>query len=79
MGAAVLLTFALPGSTLAVAVLLAYGPALRDTLLLILVAYLAKLWAIGHRTMLGSIRNLAPEMMWGLASPEPAPWPQSAR
>lgn len=65
VGAAVLLTFALPGSTLAVAVLLAYGPALRDTLLLILVAYLAKLWAIGHRTMLGSIRNLAPEMMWG--------------
>jgi iron(III) transport system permease protein len=41
------LTFALPGSTLAVAVLLAYGVALRDTLAIILVAYLAKFWALG--------------------------------
>jgi iron(III) transport system permease protein len=61
---AVLLTFAVPGSTLAVAVLLAYGPAFRDTLLLILIAYLAKLWAVGHRSVLGSIRNLPPELMW---------------
>ena len=43
------LTFALPGSTLAVAVLLAYGASLRDTLLLILIAYLAKFWALGYR------------------------------
>jgi iron(III) transport system permease protein len=45
------LTFALPGSTLAVAVLLAYGVGLRDTLLIILVAYLAKFWAIGFRPL----------------------------
>ncbi len=43
------LTFALPGSTLAVAVLLAYGVSLRNTLLIILVAYLAKFWALGYR------------------------------
>lgn len=43
------LTFALPGSTLAVAVLLAYGASIRDTLLIILVAYLAKFWALGYR------------------------------
>jgi iron(III) transport system permease protein len=43
------LTFALPGSTLAVAVLLAYGASLRNTLLIILVAYLAKFWALGYR------------------------------
>ncbi len=43
------LTFALPGSTLAVAVLLAYGTSLRDTLFIILIAYLAKLWALGYR------------------------------
>ncbi|MGD8684082.1 MAG: ABC transporter permease subunit [Chloroflexota bacterium] len=43
------LTFALPGSTLAVAVLLAYGASLRDTLLIILIAYLAKFWALGYR------------------------------
>ena len=42
-------TFALPGSTLAVAVLLAYGVSLRNTLLIILVAYLAKFWALGYR------------------------------
>ena len=43
------LTFALPGSTLAVAMLLAYGASLRDTLLIILIAYLAKFWALGYR------------------------------
>jgi len=43
------LTFALPGSTLAVAVLLAYGASLRNTLLIILIAYLAKFWALGYR------------------------------
>lgn len=57
-GVAVLLSFAVPGSTLAVAVLLAYGSLLRDTLLLILIAYLAKLWAVGHRTIAGSVANL---------------------
>lgn len=45
------LTFALPGSTLAVAVLLAYGAALRDTLAIILIAYLAKFWALGYRPL----------------------------
>ncbi len=45
------LTFALPGSTLAVAVLLAYGAALRDTLVIILIAYLAKFWALGYRPL----------------------------
>jgi iron(III) transport system permease protein len=48
-GSLLSLTFALPGSTLAVAVLLAYGASLRDTLLIILVAYLAKFWALGYR------------------------------
>lgn len=52
------LTFAVPGSALAVAVLLAYGPWLRDTLLLILIAYLAKFWALGHRPLAGSVDAL---------------------
>ncbi len=59
----VLLTFAVPGSTLAVATLLSYAPTLRDTLLLILLAYLAKLWAVGHRTVAGSASNLAPDLV----------------
>ncbi len=52
------LTFALPGSTLAVAVLLAYGVALRDTLLIILVAYLAKFWALGYRPVAAGLEGI---------------------
>jgi iron(III) transport system permease protein len=59
--AIVLLTFALPGSTLAVAVLLAYGAALRDTLLIILIAYLSKLWGLGHRVVEGAADAIAPD------------------
>jgi len=54
LGTGAILTFAVPGSALAVAVLLAYGPWLRDTLLLIGVAYVAKFWALGHRTVVGA-------------------------
>lgn len=59
---AVLLTFAVPGSTLAVAILLAYGASLRGTLALILVAYLAKLWGIGHRIIEGSAAAIPPDL-----------------
>ncbi len=64
LGTVALLTFAVPGSALAVAVLLAHGPWLRDTLLLILVAYVAKFWALGHRTIAGSAEGLPRETMW---------------
>jgi iron(III) transport system permease protein len=50
--------FALPGSALAVAVLLAYGGSLRDTLAIILLAYLAKFWALGQRQVAGSLERL---------------------
>jgi iron(III) transport system permease protein len=49
------LGFALPGSALATAILLAWGGWLRDTLAIILVAYVAKLWALGHRQLAGSV------------------------
>lgn len=62
IGTAAVLTFAVPGSALAVAVLLAYGPWLRDTLLLILVAYLAKFWSLGHRSIAGSADALPPDL-----------------
>lgn len=58
----VLATFAVPGSTLAVAVLLAYGATLRDTLLLILIAYLAKLWGVGHRVVEGAAGTVPPDL-----------------
>ena len=62
IGTLAVLTFAVPGSALAVAVLLAYGPWLRDTLLIILVAYLAKFWALGHRSIAGSADAIAPDL-----------------
>lgn len=63
LGSAAILTFAVPGSALAVAVLLAYGPRLRDTLALILVAYLAKFWALGHRSIAGALDGLPPDLL----------------
>lgn len=51
---AVAATFAVPGSVLAVAFLTAYGPWWRDTVLIVLLAYLAKFWALAHRTVAGS-------------------------
>lgn len=61
---AVMLGFAVPGSTLAVALLLSYGSVLRDTLTIILLAYVAKLWAVGHRSLAGSAGNLPPELVF---------------
>lgn len=58
LGAVVLLAFAVPGSALAVGVLLAFGASLRDTLALILVAYVAKFWALAHRPLAGGIDRL---------------------
>ena len=60
-GSLVMLTFVLPGSTLAVGLLLAYGRWLGGTLLLILLAYLAKLWALAHRPISGALDRLPPD------------------
>jgi iron(III) transport system permease protein len=56
------LTFGLPGSTLAVGVLLAYGVVLRDTLAIILVAYLAKFWALGYRPVASGLGDLSADL-----------------
>ncbi len=61
LGTAVSATFAIPGTVLAVAVLLAYGGLLRDTLWLVLVAYLAKFWAVAHRPLQGAVDLMAPD------------------
>ncbi|MDQ2846029.1 MAG: ABC transporter permease subunit [Actinomycetota bacterium] len=50
LATAIIATFAVPGTTLAVGLSIAYGPALGGTVVLILLAYLAKFWAIAHRT-----------------------------
>ena len=67
-GVAVLLAFAIPGSTLAVAMIIGYGRVLGGTLLLILIAYVAKLWAIGHRVIAGSSANTSPQFYFAARS-----------
>jgi iron(III) transport system permease protein len=60
-GTLVMLTFVLPGSTLAVGLLITYGRWLGDTALIILLAYLAKLWAFAHRPISGAVDRLPPD------------------
>ena len=69
MASLVTLTLVLPGSTLAVALLITYGRWLGGTLTLILLAYLAKLWAFAHRPISGALDRLpAGEMQAARAS-----------
>ena len=55
----VTLGFAVPGSVLAIGTLLAFGRSLRDTLLIILIAYVAKLWALGERPIAAAVGRLS--------------------
>jgi len=57
----VTLTLVLPGSTLALGMLIAYGHWLGGTLAIILLAYIAKLWAIAHRPISGALDRLPPD------------------
>ncbi|MGH8962781.1 MAG: ABC transporter permease [Jatrophihabitantaceae bacterium] len=58
LGAVVMLTFAIPGSALAVGLLVAYDRMLGGTLTLILLAYLAKFWALAHRAVSGAVDRM---------------------
>lgn len=60
-GTLITLTLVLPGTTLAVALLITYGRWLSGTLTLILLAYLAKLWAFAHRPIAGALDRLPPD------------------
>ncbi len=62
LSTAAILSFAVPGTALAVAMLLAYGPWLRDTVALIAVAYVAKFWALGHRTVAAAADGLPADL-----------------
>jgi iron(III) transport system permease protein len=55
------LTLVLPGSTLAVGLLITYGRWLSGSLTLILMAYVAKLWAFAHRPIAGALDRLPPD------------------
>ncbi|MEK6720792.1 MAG: iron ABC transporter permease [Chloroflexota bacterium] len=63
LGGVASIGFAVPGSTLALAVLIGYGGALRDTLLIILIVYLGKFWALGHRPIAGSVDRLPNDLL----------------
>ncbi|HEX6759746.1 MAG TPA: iron ABC transporter permease, partial [Propionibacteriaceae bacterium] len=54
----IMLTLVLPGSTLAIGLLIGYGRWLADTVVIILIAYLAKLWALAHRPMSAAVDRL---------------------
>jgi iron(III) transport system permease protein len=60
LGTAAILTFAVPGSTLAVGLLIAYGRWFDGSLGLILLAYVAKFWALAHRTLSAAVDRLPP-------------------
>ncbi|MDQ3689634.1 MAG: ABC transporter permease subunit [Chloroflexota bacterium] len=54
--------FAIPGSVFAVGVLLAFGRSLRDTLLIILLAYVAKLWALALQPIAGAMDRVPADL-----------------
>ena len=55
-------SFAIPGSTLGAAVLIAYGPLVRDTLVIILIAYLAKFWVLAFRPLSAALEGVAADL-----------------
>jgi iron(III) transport system permease protein len=56
----VTLAFAIPGSALAVGIIISYGRWLDGSALIILVAYLAKFWVFGHRPVQAALDRLPP-------------------
>ena len=74
MASLVTLTLVLPGSTLAVALLITYGRWLGSTLTLILLAYIAKLWAFAHRPISGALDRLPPGELQAARASGAGPW-----
>ncbi len=58
---AVTLAFAVPGSALAVGTMIAYGRWLTGSAAIILIAYLAKFWALGHRPIEAGLDRIPPD------------------
>ncbi|MEO7069532.1 MAG: ABC transporter permease subunit, partial [Nostocoides sp.] len=62
LGTALTLGFALPGTALAIGVLISYGPWLGGSAVIILVAYLGKCAALGYRALASGADRVAPEL-----------------
>jgi iron(III) transport system permease protein len=58
---AVTLAFAVPGSALAVGVLIGFGRWLTGSIAIILIAYLAKFWVLGYRPVQAGLDRLPPD------------------
>ncbi|HVA25842.1 MAG TPA: ABC transporter permease subunit [Chloroflexota bacterium] len=58
---AVALPYAIPGSALAIAIILAFSQWLYGTLAIILLAYVARFWALGHRPISSALAQVNPE------------------
>ena len=56
----VTLAYAIPGSALAVGMIIGYGRWLDGSVLIILVAYVAKFWVFGHRPVQAALDRLPP-------------------
>jgi len=56
----VTLAYAIPGSALAVGIIIGYGRWLDGTVLIILLAYVAKFWVLGHRPVQAALDRLPP-------------------
>jgi iron(III) transport system permease protein len=61
LATAVTLAYAVPGSALAVGVMIGYGRWLAGSALIILVAYLAKFWVLGYRPIQAALDRMPPE------------------
>ncbi|HEV8172559.1 MAG TPA: ABC transporter permease subunit [Actinoplanes sp.] len=61
LGTAVTLAYAVPGTALAVGIMIGYGRWLAGSALIILVAYLAKFWILGYRPVQAALDRLSPE------------------
>lgn len=63
LATAVTLTYAVPGSALAVGVMIGYGRWLAGSALIILVAYLAKFWVLGYRPIQAALDRVSPALV----------------
>ena len=62
-GVAPTVMFAVPGTTIAIAMSLGYGRWIANTAAIILVAYVAKLLALAHRPLAGSVASIHPDLV----------------
>ena len=58
----VTLAYAIPGSALAVGIIIGYGRWLDGTAAIILLAYVAKFWVLGHRPVQAALDRLPPDL-----------------